>query len=199
MVSVSGVSPKYGMFPQIKRHMTRLTRLTRYPITDSFHIYLNKREKKTRARASVSACHPRAWTRGGKVLIQMGAAPGNYCGPVRPTVYKSEVKAKALGMLRDGVPKKDVARRLGVSYSTVKDWCRREGVNGAEAEPDMLHEFPAWVKCKMALHGLSQNQLAKLTGISNGNLSMYLRETKMPKLDTAVKIIDALCELDGMR
>ena len=125
-------------------------------------------------------------------MVLLGSEHGNYCGPVRPTVYKSEVKAKALGMLRDGVPKKDVARRLGVSYSTVKDWCRREGVKGAEAEPDMLHEFPAWVKCKLALHGLSQNQLAKLTGISNGNLSMYLRETKMPKLDTAVKIIDAL-------
>ena len=132
-------------------------------------------------------------------MVLLGSEHGNYCGPVRPTVYKSEVKAKALGMLRDGVPKKDVARRLGVSYSTVKDWCRREGVNGAEVEPDMLHEFPAWVKCKLALHGLSQNQLAKLTGISNGNLSMYLRETKMPKLDTAVKIIDALCELDGTR
>ena len=132
-------------------------------------------------------------------MVLLGSEHGNYCGPVRPTVYKSEVKAKALGMLRDGVPKKDVARRLGVSYSTVKDWCRREGVKGAEAEPDMLHEFPAWVKCKLALHGLSQNQLAKLTGISNGNLSMYLRETKMPKLDTAVRIIDALCELDGTR
>ena len=132
-------------------------------------------------------------------MVLLGSEHGNYCGPVRPIVYKSEVKAKALGMLRDGVPKKDVARRLGVSYSTVKDWCRREGVKGAEAEPDMLHEFPAWVKCKLALHGLSQNQLAKLTGISNGNLSMYLRETKMPKLETAVKIIDALCELDGTR
>ena len=81
----------------------------------------------------------------------------------------------------------------------MKDWCRREGVKGAEAEPDMLHEFTAWMKCKMALHGVSQNQLAQLTGISAGNLSMYLRETKMPRLDTAVKIIDALCELDGTR
>ena len=102
-------------------------------------------------------------------------------------------------MLREGVPKKDVARRLGISYSTVKDWCRREGVKGAEAEPDMLHEFTAWMKCKMALHGISQNQLAQLTGISAGNLSMYLRETKMPKFNTAVKIIDALFELDGTR
>ena len=132
-------------------------------------------------------------------MVLLGSEHGNYCGPVRPTVYKSEVKAKALGMLRDGVPKKDVARRLGISYSTVKDWCRREGVKGAEAEPDMLHEFTAWMKCRMAALELSQNQLAQLTGISAGNLSMYLRETKMPKFDTAVKIIDALCELDGTR
>ena len=127
----------------------------------------------------------------------LGFEHGNYCGPVRPSVYKSEVKAKALGMLRDGVPKKDVARRLGVSYSTVKDWCRREGVKGAEAEPDMLHEFVAWMKCKMAIHDVSQNQLSKLTGLSCGNISAYLHETKTPMLDTAVKIIDALCELDG--
>ena len=132
-------------------------------------------------------------------MVLLGSDHGNYCGLVRPTVYKSEVKAKALGMLRDGVPKKDVARRLGISYSTVKDWCRREGVKGAEAEPDMLHEFTAWMKCRMAALELSQNQLAQLTGISAGNLSMYLRETKMPKFDTAVKIIDALCELDGTR
>ena len=132
-------------------------------------------------------------------MVLLGSEHGNYCGPVRPSVYKSEVKAKALGMLREGVPKKDVARRLGISYSTVKDWCRREGVKGAEAEPDMLHEFTAWMKCKMALHGISQNQLAQLTGISAGNLSMYLRETKMQKFNTAVKIIDALFELDGTR
>lgn len=130
-------------------------------------------------------------------MVMLGFEHGNYCGPVRPSVYKSEVKAKALGMLRDGVPKKDVARRLGVSYSTVKDWCRREGVKGAEAEPDMLHEFVAWMKCKMAIHDVSQNQLSKLTGLSCGNISAYLHETKTPMLDTAVKIIDALCELDG--
>ena len=132
-------------------------------------------------------------------MIQTGAAPGNYCGPVRPTVHRKEERERALGMVREGVPKRDVARKLGVSYSTVKDWCRRDGVKGAEAEPDMLHEFTAWMKCKMALHGISQNQLAQRTGISAGNLSMYLRETKMPKFDTAVKIIDALCELDGTR
>ena len=132
-------------------------------------------------------------------MIQTGAAPGNYCGPVRPTVHRKEERERALGMVREGVPKRDVARRLGISYSTVKDWCRREGVKGAEAEPDMLHEFTAWMKCRMAALELSQNQLAQRTGISAGNLSMYLRETKMPKFDTAVKIIDALCELDGTR
>ena len=132
-------------------------------------------------------------------MIQTGAAPGNYCGPVRPTVHRKEERERALGMVREGVPKRDVARRLGVSLSAVKDWCRREGVKGAEAEPDMLHEVPAWVRCRMAALELSQNQLAQRTGISAGNLSMYLRETKMPKFDTAVKIIDALCELDGTR
>ena len=132
-------------------------------------------------------------------MVLLGSDHGNYCGPVRPTVYRREVKAKALGMLRDGVPKKDVARRLGISYSTVKDWCRREGVKGAEAEPDMLHEFTAWMKCKMAIHGVSQNQLSKLTGLSCGIISAYLHETKIPRFDTAVKLIDALCELDGDR
>lgn len=132
-------------------------------------------------------------------MIQTGAAPGNYCGPVRPTVHRKEERERALGMVREGVPKRDVARKLGVSLSAVKDWCRREGVKAAEEEPDRLHEFPAWVRCRMAALELSQNQLAQRTGISAGNLSMYLRETKMPKFDTAVKIIDALCELDGTR
>lgn len=81
-------------------------------------------------------------------VVLQGRDHGNYCGPGRPAVYRREVRERALAIVREGVPKKDVARRLGVSYSTVKDWCRREGVKGAEAEPDMLHEFPAWVKCR---------------------------------------------------
>lgn len=131
--------------------------------------------------------------------IQMGAAPGNYCGPVRPTVCRSEVKAKALGMLRDGVPKKDVARRLGISYSTVKDWCRREGVKGAEVEPDMLHEFPAWVKCRMAALGWTQQELSRRSGVTSKAVSNILIGKCSITLGTAVKIIDALCELDGTR
>ncbi|MBQ2632372.1 MAG: helix-turn-helix domain-containing protein [Kiritimatiellae bacterium] len=125
-------------------------------------------------------------------MIQMGAAPGNYCGPVRPTVYKSEVKAKALGMLRDGVPKMDVARRLGISYSTVKDWCRREGVNGAEAEPDRLHEFPAWVKCRMAALGWTQQELSRRSGVCATTICNILVGRYGASLSVAVKIIDAL-------
>ena len=132
-------------------------------------------------------------------MVLLGSEHGNYCGPVRPTVYKSEVKAKALGMLRDGVPKKDVARRLGISYSTVKDWCRREGVEGAEAEPDMLHEFPAWVKCRMSARGWSQSELAKRSGVTSKTVSNILIGKCSITFGAAVKIIDALCELDGTR
>lgn len=132
-------------------------------------------------------------------MVLLGSEHGNYCGPVRPTVYKSEVKAKALGMLRDGVPKKDVARRLGVSYSTVKDWCRREGVKGAEREPDRLHEFPAWVKCRMSACEWSQSELAKRSGVTSKTVGNILIGKCSITLGTAVKIIDALCELDGTR
>lgn len=125
-------------------------------------------------------------------MVLLGSEHGNYCGPVRPTVYRSEVKAKALGMLRDGVPKKDVARRLGVSYSTVKEWCRREGVKGAEAEPDRLHEFPAWVRCRMAALGWTQQELSRRSGVRATTICNILVGGHGCTLASAVKIIDAL-------
>ena len=129
-------------------------------------------------------------------VILQGSEHGNYCGPVRPTVYKSEVKAKALSMLREGVPKKDVARRLGVSYSTVKDWCRREGVKGAEREPDRLHEFPAWVKCRMAALGWTQQELSRRSGVHATTICNILVGRYGCTLAVAVKIMDAL-EVDA--
>ena len=125
-------------------------------------------------------------------MVLLGSEHGNYCGPVRPSVYKSEVKAKALGMLREGVPKKDVARRLGISYSTVMDWCRREGVKGAEAEPDRLHEFPAWVKCRMAALGWTQQELSRRSGVCATTICNILVGRYGASLSVAVKIIDAL-------
>ena len=125
-------------------------------------------------------------------MVLLGSEHGNYCGPVRPSVYKSEVKAKALGMLREGVPKKDVARRLGISYSTVKDWCRREGVKGAEAEQDRLHEFPAWVKCRMAAPGWTQQELSRRSGVCATTICNILVGRYGASLAVAVKIIDAL-------
>ena len=125
-------------------------------------------------------------------MVLLGSEHGNYCGPVRPSVYKSEVKAKALGMLREGVPKKDVARRLGISYSTVMDWCRREGVKGAEAEPDRLHEFPAWVKCRMAALGWTQQELSRRSGVCATTICNILVGRYGASLAVAVKIIDAL-------
>ena len=130
-------------------------------------------------------------------MIDLGS--GGYCGPGRPRLYTAEERGRAVGLASSGVPRNEVARMLGIPQSTVKEWCRRYSVPARDELPDMLHEFPAWVRCRMAALELSQNQLAQRTGISAGNLSMYLRETKMPKFDTAVKIIDALCELDGTR
>lgn len=124
--------------------------------------------------------------------IQMGAAPGNYCGPGRPAVHRREVKERALAMVREGVPKKEVARRLGVSHSTVKDWCRLEGVKGAEREPDMLHEFPAWVKCRMAALGWTQKELSARSGVGSGAICSILAGRYGASLAVAVKIIDAL-------
>lgn len=125
-------------------------------------------------------------------VVLQGHEHGNYCGPVRPSVYRSEVKARALSMLREGVPKKEVARRLGVSYSTVKDWCRREGVKGAEREPDRLHEFPAWVKCRMAALGWTQQELSRRSGVSSSAICNILVGRYGASLAVAVKIIDAL-------
>ena len=124
--------------------------------------------------------------------IQMGAAPGNYCGPCRPAVHRREVRERALAMVREGVPKKDVARHLGVSHSTVKEWCRREGVKGAEREPDMLHEFPAWVKCRMTALGWTQQELSRRSGVCATTICNILVGRYGASLAVAVKIIDAL-------
>ena len=125
-------------------------------------------------------------------MIQTGAAPGNYCGPVRPTVHRKEERERALGMVREGVPKRDVARKLGVSLSAVKDWCRREGVKAAEEEPDRLHEFPAWVRCRMAALGWSQKELSERSGVSASAICNILVGRYGASLAVAVKIIDAL-------
>lgn len=125
-------------------------------------------------------------------MVLQGHDHGNYCGPVRPTVYRREVRERALGMVREGVPKRDVARRLGVSHSTVKEWCRREGVKGAEAEPDMLHEFPAWVRCRMAALGWTQQELSRRSGVHATTICNILVGRYGCTLAVAVKIIDAL-------
>ena len=132
-------------------------------------------------------------------MVMLGSEHGNYCGPGRASVYTPELKKRVIDMARKGVPRATISKKLDVPKSTVSDWCRRAEVKPLEEEPDMLHEFTAWMKCKMAIHGVSQNQLSKLTGLSCGIISAYLHETKMPKFDTAVKLIDALCELDGTR
>lgn len=125
-------------------------------------------------------------------MVLLGSEHGNYCGPGRPSVHRKEEREQALGMVREGVPKKDVARCLGVSYSTVKDWCRREGVEGAEAEPDMLHEFPAWVKCRMAALGWTQQELARRSGVRTATICNILVGRYGASLAVAVKTIDAL-------
>lgn len=125
-------------------------------------------------------------------MVLQGHDHGNYCGPVRPTVYRREVRERALGMVREGVPKRDVARRLGIPHSTVNDWCRREGVKAAEAEPDRLHEFPAWVRCRMAALGWSQKELSERSGVSASAICNILVGRYGASLAVAVKIIDAL-------
>ena len=125
-------------------------------------------------------------------VVLQGHDHGNYCGPGRPAVHRREVKERALAMVRDGVPKKDVARHLGVSLSTVKEWCRREGVKGAEREPDRLHEFPAWVKCRMAALGWTQQELSRRSGVHATTICNILVGRYGASLAVAVKIIDAL-------
>lgn len=125
-------------------------------------------------------------------VVLQGHDHGNYCGPGRPAVHRREVRERALAMVREGVPKKDVARHLGVSLSTVKEWCRREGVKGAEREPDRLHEFPAWVKCRMAALGWTQQELSRRSGVSSSAICNILVGRYGASLAVAVKIIDAL-------
>lgn len=125
-------------------------------------------------------------------MIVPNGTSGSYCGPGRPTAYAPETRRAALSMVRDGVPKQAVARKLGVSHSTVKEWCRREGVKGAETEPDRLHEFPAWVRCRLAALGWTQQELSRRSGVSSSAICNILVGRYGASLAVAVKIIDAL-------
>lgn len=62
-----------------------------------------------------------------------------------------------------------------------------------------LEDFPAWVSFMLSVRRMTQRELCERVGIALPTLSKILHHRASPKLSTAVKIIDALCELDGTR
>lgn len=122
-------------------------------------------------------------------MVALGS--GGYCGPGRPHAYSREVRNAAIGLVRAGVPRVEAARRLGVSHTSVNEWCRRYSVPARDELPDMLHEFPAWVAANRAMRGWTQGDLAERAGVTQMAVSHIERGRSVAKLDTAVAIIDA--------
>ena len=129
--------------------------------------------------------------------IQRGAVPGGYCGPGRPRLYTAEERGRAVGLASSGVPRNEVARMLGIPQSTVKEWCRRYSVPARDELPDMLHEFPAWVRANRAMRGWTQKELGRRAGLSQGAVSSIEGGVNDARLGTAVAIIDAFGEEDS--
>ena len=127
---------------------------------------------------------------GGK-LVHLNGTSGGYCGPGRPRLYAAETRERALKLARAGMPKTDIARRLGVHVSSVKEWCRRAEVEARDEMPDMLHEFGAWVRASRALRGWTQHDLARRVGATQGAISHIERAGTAGSLRMAVRIIDA--------
>lgn len=127
-------------------------------------------------------------------MVALGS--GGYCGPGRPHAYSREVRDAAIGLVRAGVPKVEAARRLGVSHTSVNEWCRRESVEARGEMPDMLHEFPAWCRANRAMRGWTQAELGRRSGLSQGAVSSIETGRNDTRLSNAVRIIDAFGEED---
>ena len=125
-------------------------------------------------------------------MVALGS--GGYCGPSGPHAYPPEVRGRALRLVRTGVPKKDVARMLGVHASSVKEWCRRYSVPARDELPDMLHEFPAWVAANRAMRGWTQEELARRSGVGGSTIGNMEVGRFGITLANAVRIIDAFGE-----
>ena len=133
---------------------------------------------------------------GGK-LVHLNGTSGGYCGPGRPSAYSPKVREKAVGLARAGMPKKDIARRLGVHVSSVKEWCRRAEVDARGEMPDMLHEFPAWCRANRAMRGWTQRELARRSGVDDSTIANMEVGRFGITLSRAVRIIDAFGEEDA--
>ena len=132
---------------------------------------------------------------GGK-LVHLNGTSGGYTGPDRPMRYPPGLREKAVGLARAGMPKKDIALRLGVHVSSVKEWCRRAEVALREDEPDRLREFPAWVRARRAARGWTQRELSARSGVPSSTIANIEVGRFGATLRTAVSIMDAL-EADG--
>ena len=128
--------------------------------------------------------------------MKIGKVHGNYCGPDRPRTITTKVKAEAVRLMRKGASADALASRYRVTRHTIKRWGREAGIDAPDSEPDMLHEFGAWVRCRMAGRGWSQTELAERAGTTQTTVSNIMTGRNAPMLETAVKIIDAL-EVDA--
>lgn len=132
----------------------------------------------------------------------MGSEHGNYCGPSDTKTYTPEDKAHAVELVMKGGRVKDVALLCETTRRTILRWIVAE--RGEEAarvaltwsDPDMLHEFPAWVKAECVRHDLTPKRLAEMAGLCQATVYNMFSGRNYPSFPVAVKIIDVLTDLD---
>lgn len=130
---------------------------------------------------------------------------GGYIGPAGPERRTPEEKRRAAAFVAGGGRIADAARMYGATPRTVARWVASElgGAALADAvsrqEPDMLHEFPAWVRAERLRIGATYRELAARSGVSHGAICNIENGRRGASLATAVAIIDALAELDAGR
>lgn len=126
---------------------------------------------------------------------------GGYIGPSDPVVIKPEERADAAHLVMMGGRLGDIAERYNASKRTLLRWIIAEcGADAAKdalswENPDMLHEFPLWVRAECVKHGIGTAELAKRTGLTEQSIKNVLAGRVSCRLKNAVAIIDALGEL----
>lgn len=136
-------------------------------------------------------------------MVSLGS--GGHVGGVEPSRRTPGEKRRAVASVMAGGRIVDVARTYGVSRRTVARWVEAErGMDALRGvlergEPDMLHDFPAWLRAERARLGATSRAIAEMSGVSEGTLSNIMAGRRGPSFAAAVAIIDAIAELDAGR
>lgn len=108
------------------------------------------------------------------------------------------LRAQAVGLARRNLPQREIARRLGVSRSSVRRWLPRDlrmsvseslRVRAWAASTPQAHARVMRRRrvLKMSAEGATYREIREETGVSSATIHKYRRETGMVKMKGGVK------------